>query len=80
MRPGVPLQLVAPRETLAAENPVADERPLARVQADVRAQQRGLAEGLLAAGKVTDVLPLAHVARPAGDSVRTRRGEPPYYY
>lgn len=65
MRPGVSLQLIAPCETFPAEHPVADERPLARVQPHVSSEQRRLPERLLAARDVADVLPLAHLPRPA---------------
>lgn len=56
VRPGVPLQLIAAREPLPAEDPVADKGALARVQADVGPQQRGLAESLAALRDVADVL------------------------
>lgn len=62
MRPGVSLQLVAAREALPTENPVAHEGPLARVQPNVGPEQRRLPERLLAAGNVTDVLPLPHLS------------------
>ena len=65
MCPGVPLQLVAARETFPTENPVTDEGPLAGVQPDVSSEQRRFPERLLAAGDVTDVLPLPHLAGPA---------------
>lgn len=65
MRPGVSLQLVAACETFPAENPVADERPLAGVQPDVSSEQRRFPERLLAAGDVTDVLSLPHLPGPA---------------
>lgn len=71
VRPGVPLQLVAACEALPAEHPVADERPLARVQPHVSPEQRRLPEGLLTAGDVADVLPLPHLPGPVG-RVRTR--------
>lgn len=65
MRPGVSLQLVAACETFPAENPVADERPLASVQPDVSSEQRRFPERLLATGDVTDVLSLPHLPGPA---------------
>lgn len=63
--PGVPLQLVAAREAFAAENPVADEGPLAGVQAHVGPEEGRFPECLLAARDVTDVLPLPYLAGPA---------------
>lgn len=65
MRPGVSLQLVAACEALPAEHPVADERPLPRVQPHVSSKQRRLPEGFLTAGDVADVLPLPHLPGPA---------------
>lgn len=62
--PGVPLQLVAACETFPAENPVADEGPLAGVQPDVSSEQRRFPERLLTAGDVADVLPLPHLPGP----------------
>ena len=56
VRTEVPLQLVATREPFAAEQPVADERPLAGVPAQVRLEVRRLAVDLAAAGHVADVL------------------------
>lgn len=70
MRARVPLQLIAACEALPAEHPVADEGALARVQAHVGAQQRGLAEGPPALGDVADVLLLPCIARPAEGSHR----------
>ncbi len=55
MRPLVPLQLVRPREPLAAEDPVADEGPLAAVPPQVRPQVRRLAVQLAAARNVANV-------------------------
>ena len=49
------LQFVRARERLAAEQPMATERTLAGVPAQVRLEMRGLAVDLLA--DVTDVLP-----------------------
>ena len=63
--PGVPLQLVAAREAFAAEDPVADEGPLASVQAHVGPEEGRFPERLLAAWDVTDVLPLPYLAGPA---------------
>lgn len=54
--PPVPLQLVAPGEPLATEDPVADEGPLAGVPAQVGPQVGRLAVHLAAALHVTDVL------------------------
>lgn len=59
------LQLVAACETFPAENPVADEGPLASVQPHVSSEQRRFPERLLTAGDVADVLPLPHLAGPA---------------
>lgn len=64
VRPGVSLQLVAACETFPAENPVADERPLASVQPDVSSEQWRFPEGLLTARDVADVLSLPHLAGP----------------
>lgn len=57
------LQLVGARETLAAEEPVADERPVAAVPAQVRLQVRRLGVGLAAARDVAvvQVLPQTRV-------------------
>lgn len=55
MGPEVSLQLVAPGEPLAAEQPVADEGPLARVPPQVSLEVRRLAVHLAAAGDVTAV-------------------------
>lgn len=55
VRAQVPLQLIGPRESLAAEQPVADEGPLARVPPQMRLQMRGLAVDLPAAGYVAAV-------------------------
>lgn len=63
----VPLQLIAARETLPAEDPVADKGTFTRVQAHVSTQQRGLAEGPPAFGDVADVLLLPLVPRPGGE-------------
>lgn len=60
----VPLQLVAARESLPAENPVADEGPLSGVEAHVSPEQRRLPEGFLAAGDVADVFSLPHLTWP----------------
>ncbi len=62
VRPLVPLQLVRPGEPLPAEDPAADERPLAAVPSEVGAQVRRLAVDLVAAGDVADVLLLAGLA------------------
>ena len=45
---GVPLEFVAPCEPLSTEEPVADEGPLARVQAHVVTQSGRLAEAAIA--------------------------------
>jgi len=63
VRPPVSLQLVAPREPLAAEHPVADEGPLARVPAQVGPQVGRLAVHLGAARDVANVLLLLAHAR-----------------
>lgn len=52
------LQLVAPGEPLAAEQPVADERPLARVPSQMRLQMRRLPVHFAASRHVAHVLPL----------------------
>lgn len=54
--PPVSLQLVAPGEPLATEDPVADKGPLAGVPAQVGPQVGCLAVHLAAAFHVTDVL------------------------
>lgn len=56
VRPPVSLQLVAPGEPLATEDPVADEGPLAGVPAQVGPQVGRLAVHLPAALHVADVL------------------------
>ena len=61
---GMPLELVAPCEPLATEEPVADKGPLAGVQAHVSPQQGRLTEGLAAVGDVAHVLLLALLSRP----------------
>ena len=61
---GMPLELVAPCEPLATEEPVADKGPLAGVQAHVSPQQGCLTEGLAAVGDVAHVLLLALLSRP----------------
>ncbi len=53
--PQVPLQFVGPGETLAAEQPVADKGPLARVPTKVSFQVRRLAVDLAAARDVARV-------------------------
>lgn len=55
VRADVALQLVGAREALAAEEPVADEGPLASVPAQVGLQVGGLAVHLAAAGDVAAV-------------------------
>lgn len=62
----VPLQLIRAGEALATEGPGADERPLARVPAQVGAQMGRLAVDLVAAGNVADVLLLLAGVAPAG--------------
>lgn len=56
VRPPVSLQLVAPGEPFATEDPVTDERPLAGVPAQVGPQVGRLAVHLPAALHVADVL------------------------
>ena len=56
MCPAVSLQLVAPGEPLATEDPVADEGPLPGVPAQVSPQVGGLAVDLPTALHVADVL------------------------
>lgn len=56
MCPPVSLQLVAPGEPLATEDPVTDKRPLAGVPAQVGPQVGGLSVHLPAALHVADVL------------------------
>lgn len=56
VRSPVSLQLVAPGEPLAAEDPVTDERPLAGVPAQMGPQVGRLAVHLPAALHVADVL------------------------
>ncbi len=58
----VALQLVRAREALAAEQPVADEGPVAAVPAQVRLEVRRLHVGFPAAGDVAVVQVLALVA------------------
>lgn len=62
----VALQLVGAGEALAAEEPVADEGPLARVPAQVRFEVGCLAVDLAAARDVAAVQPLAPQAGPRG--------------
>jgi hypothetical protein len=52
VRAEVSLHLVRSCESFAAEEPVADERPLARVPAEVRLEVRRLFVDLAAAGDV----------------------------
>jgi len=56
VRSDVPLKLVRPHESLAAEQPVADERSLAAVPAQVRFEVRRLDVDLAAARDMTGVL------------------------
>lgn len=58
VRTKMTLQLVAPGEPFAAEQPVADERPLARVPSQMRLQMRGLPVHFAASRHVAHVLPL----------------------
>lgn len=58
VRAQMPLELVGAREPLAAKEPVAHERSLARVPPQVRLQVRRLAVDLPAAGDVAAVEPL----------------------
>lgn len=75
VRPGVPLQLVAACEALAAENPAAHKGPLAGVQPHVRSEERRFPEGLLTSGDVADVFPLPHFPRPVARTRRSRRNK-----
>ena len=52
----MPLQLVGAREALAAEQPVADERPLAGMPPEVRLQVARLPVHLAAAGYVAAIV------------------------
>jgi len=52
----VPLKLVRTHESLAAEQPIADERSLTAVPAQVRFEMRRLGVHLVAAGDMTGVL------------------------
>lgn len=61
---GVPLEFVTPREPLSTEEPVADKRPLASVQAHVGPQQGRLPESLAAVGDMAHVLLLALLSGP----------------
>ena len=61
---GMPLELVAPCEPLATEEPVANKGPLAGVQAHVSPKQGRLTESLAAVGDVAHVLLLALLSRP----------------
>ena len=61
---GMPLELVAPCEPLATEEPVADKGPLAGVQAHVSPQQGRLTESLAAVRDVAHVLLFALLSRP----------------
>ena len=65
VRAQVSLQLVTASEALPAEQPVADEGPLARVPAQVRLQVRRLVVDLSASGDVAavDVALAQRVAR-----------------
>lgn len=74
------LQLVTPGEPLAAEDPVADERPLAGVPAQVGPQMGRLAVHLPAALHVADVLFLlcGISAVPARKSHNVERRREPY--
>lgn len=56
MRPAMPLKLVAPGEAFPAEDPVADERSLSRVPAQVSSQVRRFTVNLPTALHVTHVL------------------------
>lgn len=55
VRPQVSLQLVGPGEALAAEQPVADERPLAGMPPEVRLQMRRLPIHFITTGIMADV-------------------------
>lgn len=55
VRAEVPLELIGPREPLPAEQPVADERPLARVPSQVRLQMRRLPVDFAASRYMTAV-------------------------
>lgn len=66
----VPLQFVGAHESLAAEQPVAQKRPLAAVPAQVRLEVRRLGVDLAAAGNVAGVL---SGRRRRGRQLRLRR-------
>uniref|UniRef100_A0A1I8I4L5 ANK_REP_REGION domain-containing protein n=1 Tax=Macrostomum lignano TaxID=282301 RepID=A0A1I8I4L5_9PLAT len=67
VRPHVPLQLVRPGEATAAVRQAADERPFARVPAEMRLQVRGLVVHLAAAGDVAVVQAGAAAAAAASE-------------
>lgn len=56
MCPAMPLKLVAPGEAFPAEDPVADERPLSRMPAQVSPQVRRFSVNLPATLHMTHVL------------------------
>lgn len=70
--PQVTLQFVRPTEPPAAVQPVADERPVPRVPAQVRLQMRRLAVHLSASGDVAVVVCAGPVSRRVG--LRDREG------
>lgn len=59
------LQLIGSSESLSAEHPVTDERPLAGVPSQMRPEMRSLSIHFVASGDVTNVLLL-----PVGASIR----------
>lgn len=69
----VSLQFVAPGEPLAAEHPVADERSLSAVPAQVSSEVGRLPVDLPAAGDVADMLLLLPHARPSVKRGRNKR-------
>lgn len=79
VRAPMTLQLVRARELLAAEDPAADERPLARVPPQVSAQMRRFPVDLIAAGDMAHVLPLSRIVSVsvAVAAIRTSAGDPP---
>lgn len=79
VRAQMTLQLVAPREPLAAEKPVADEGPFARVPSEMRLQMGRLPVHFAATRHVAHVLPLPVEAELAPSVLRlTIRATAPY--
>lgn len=66
VRPEMPLEFVRPGEALPAEQPIADERPLSRVPAQMRLQVRRLTVNLPATGNVATVDVLLPQVHPGG--------------